>query len=118
MTTRTKQRKSQAQACDLLICCSKLTCNRFALVTQLGTIGKKKAKKQSAKATLAEVTKEMAKPRVAKVVGKALPSEVEIAGEKIPVRGSGVVEKIAGEKPLRQLVFQQSSCQLAWADAR
>ena len=117
MTTRTKQRRSQAQACDLLICCSKLTCNRFALVTQLGTIGKKKTKKQSAKATLAEVTKEMAKPGVAKVVGKALPSEVEIAGEKIPVRGSGV-EKIADEKPLRQLVFQQSSCQQARADVR
>jgi hypothetical protein len=28
-------------------------------------MGKKKARKQSAKATLAEVTKEMAKPRVA-----------------------------------------------------
>ena len=62
MTTRTKPRRSQAQACDLLICCSKLTCNRFALLT-IGTMGKKKTKKQSAKATLAEVTKEMAKPR-------------------------------------------------------
>ena len=31
----------------------------------MGTMGKKKTKKQSAKATLAEVTKEMAKPRVA-----------------------------------------------------
>jgi hypothetical protein len=30
-----------------------------------GTMGKKKAKKQSAKATLAEVVKEMARPRVA-----------------------------------------------------
>ena len=31
----------------------------------IGTMGKKKIKKQSAKATLAEVIKEMAKPRVA-----------------------------------------------------
>ena len=31
----------------------------------MGTMGKKKTKKQSAKATLAEVIKEMAKPRVA-----------------------------------------------------
>ena len=31
----------------------------------MGTVGKKKTKKQSAKATLAEVVKEMAKPRVA-----------------------------------------------------
>ena len=31
----------------------------------MGTMGKKKTKKQSAKATLAEVTKEMAEPRVA-----------------------------------------------------
>jgi hypothetical protein len=30
-----------------------------------GTMGKEKAKRQSAKATLAEVVKEMAKPRVA-----------------------------------------------------
>jgi hypothetical protein len=30
-----------------------------------GTMGKKKAKRQSAKAILAEVVKEMAKPRVA-----------------------------------------------------
>ncbi len=82
MTTRTKQRRSQAQACDLLICCSKLTCNRFALVTQLGTIGKKKTKKQSAKATLAEVTKEMAKPRVAKVVGKLYPQKLKSRARK------------------------------------
>ena len=31
----------------------------------MGTVGKKKTKEQSAKATLAEVVKEMAKPRVA-----------------------------------------------------
>jgi TolA-binding protein len=31
----------------------------------MGTVAKKKSKKQSAKATLAEVVKEMAKPRVA-----------------------------------------------------
>ncbi|MGA7379490.1 MAG: hypothetical protein WBX03_01450 [Terriglobales bacterium] len=31
----------------------------------MGTVGKKKTKKPSAKATLAEVIKEMAKPRVA-----------------------------------------------------
>jgi hypothetical protein len=31
----------------------------------MGTVAKKKSKKQSAKATLAEVIKEMAKPRVA-----------------------------------------------------
>ena len=37
-------------------------------VTAEGTMGKKKTKKQSAKATLAEVIKEMAKPRVARSV--------------------------------------------------
>jgi hypothetical protein len=35
------------------------------LVKSLGTMRKKRTKKQSAKATLAEVVKEMAKPRVA-----------------------------------------------------
>jgi hypothetical protein len=51
MTTHTKPRRSQAQACDLLICCSKLTCNRFALVTQWETMGKK-AKPRVARSVL------------------------------------------------------------------
>src|ERR1035441_203859 len=38
---------------------------RFRTHEIMGTMGKKKTKKQSAKATLAEVIKEMAKPRVA-----------------------------------------------------
>jgi hypothetical protein len=37
----------------------------------MGTMGKKKSQKQWDKATLAEVTKEMAKPRVAKVCKRA-----------------------------------------------
>jgi hypothetical protein len=57
--------------------CSKLTAFDFDCVDQnrpvdtlrtreiIGTMGKKKPKKQSDKETLAEVIKEMAKPRVA-----------------------------------------------------
>ena len=41
-----------------------------------GTTGKKKTKKQSAKATLAEVIKEMAKPRVATSARKGDSREV------------------------------------------
>ena len=37
-------------------------------------MGKRKAKKQSAKATLAEVVKEMAKPRVVMSAREATPS--------------------------------------------
>jgi hypothetical protein len=50
----------QKVVCLLLIdLCPVCTCDIME------TVGKKKTKKQSAKATLAEVVKEMAKPRVA-----------------------------------------------------
>jgi hypothetical protein len=47
------------------VVCSKLTRDSVRTGGMIETMRKKRTKKQSAKATLAEVIKEMAKPRVA-----------------------------------------------------
>jgi hypothetical protein len=51
---------------------SKLTSDQFVVLTSFRREGKKKIKKLSAKATLAEVSKEMAKPKAATSVREYL----------------------------------------------